>query len=152
MPKQMVRFKHRAKSGAAMSTHRTDPALSVEFLPCVGFFGRAQEALDFYANLFDGDYEILRRGDSGAGIMFARFTAPGILFAVTDGGTRRHGPDVGNVALTLNVKDQERARQIFSALSEGGRAVVPLGDVPWGGQFGILFDRFDNEWLITSSE
>ncbi len=84
-------------------------------------------------------------------ISYAPFTAPGISFAVSDGGgPRKLESNDGNITLSLRVPSPENAARIFAGLADGGTIVTPYGDVPWGGKFGHLRDRFKNEWFVLS--
>ncbi|MFY9739652.1 MAG: VOC family protein, partial [Candidatus Cybelea sp.] len=117
--------------------------------PFVYFYGRCTEALEFYKNALDGNYEILMR--DGEKIQYATFTALGISFKASDGmSAHAIDPDEGNVVLALNVLDVTRARKIFDALSDGGEVVTAFGEAQWGGKFGQLNDRFGNEWFVTA--
>lgn len=122
----------------------------MELVPFIYFYGRCQEALEFYKTALDGSYEIgMRDGDA---VQYATFTASGISFKASDGMTRRVvDPDEGNVTLALNVPDARRAQEVFDALADGGKAVTPLGDAQWGGKFGNVHDRFGTEWFVTSA-
>jgi len=39
---------------------------------------------------------------------------------------------------------------IFSALAEGGRISMPIGETPWSPCFGMLTDRFGTPWMIDT--
>jgi len=131
-----------------------------QLVPYVFFNGRCAEAMAFYQAAFGGSYEIMTVGDSPmrdqsppethAAVMHATFTAPGITFMASDG--RERGPidpEAGNVSLSLTVDADADGDRIYTALADGGTSVMPFGDAPWGGKFGMLQDRFGNEWLIA---
>jgi PhnB protein len=133
----------------------------MELMPFIYFYGRAEEALEFYTTALGGTYTVVQRnaadGDprldpSFVGkISYATFTAPGISFAVSDGGgPKTFDPDQGNITLSLRVPSPDAAEDLFAALATGGSAIVPFGDVPWGGKFGHVRDRFQNEWFVLS--
>jgi hypothetical protein len=120
----------------------------MELVPFVFFYGRCAEALEFYKNALDGDYEIRMRDGDRVG--YATFTSAGVSFKASDGPANRTiDPDEGNISLALNVLDVARAKEIFTALADGGKTVTPFGDADWGGTFGCLVDRFGNEWFVT---
>ncbi len=121
----------------------------MELAPFVFFYGRCEEALEFYKKVLGGTYEVaMRDGDK---IEFATFTGPGISFKAADGMSKRTiDPDEGNVSLALNVPDPTRAEEVFGALADGGKIVHAFGDADWGGKFGALHDRFGNEWFVTA--
>ncbi|HLY03611.1 MAG TPA: VOC family protein [Candidatus Cybelea sp.] len=122
----------------------------MELVPFIFFYGRCEEALEFYKNVLDGSYEIAMR--DGDAVKYATFTALGVSFKASDGMTRRAiDADEGNVSLALNVPDAGRAQEVFDALAEGGKVVTPFGDAQWGGKFGNVHDRFGTEWFVTSA-
>jgi uncharacterized glyoxalase superfamily protein PhnB len=127
-------------------------AAPMELVPYVFFYGRAREALEFYARVLGGSYEIGAQSDDG-GILHAVVKAPGIAFAVTDGppGARAIDPDAGNITLALRVADPAIAERTFAGLADGGTILMPFANATWGGKFGSLHDRFGNEWFVTSS-
>jgi uncharacterized protein len=122
----------------------------MELVPFVFFYGRCEEALEFYKKALGGDYTIAMRDDDG--VQYATFTASGISFKASDGLARRAiDPDEGNVTLALNVPDGGRGQEVFDALAEGGKVVTPFGDAQSGGKFGNVHDRFGSEWFVTSA-
>ncbi len=122
----------------------------MELVPFIYFYGRCEEALEFYKKALDGSYEIVMRDDDG--VQYATFSASGVSFKASDGLTRRAvDADEGNVSLALNVPDPGRAQEVFDALAEGGKLVTPFGDAQWGGKFGNVHDRFGTEWFVTSA-
>jgi len=131
----------------------------MELVPYAFFYGRCQEALDFYKSVFGGSYEAMRVSDSpmkdqmppeaANSIMHASFTAPGIKFFASDGReVKTVDPDAGNISLALNVDAD--AERICSALADGGKTVMPLEPAFWGGKFAMVVDKFGNEWMITA--
>jgi PhnB protein len=142
-----------------MST--TETATTVTFQPYIFFYGRCEEALEFYKKIFGGTFEAMRVEDSpmkddpkagdGKRILHASFSAPGVMFMCSDGqGTRAIDPEEGNTALALSVTDKATGERIVKALSEGGNVKMPLADAFWGGRFADVVDRFGNEWMITT--
>lgn len=134
---------------------------TMELMPFIYLYGRAEEALEFYTSALGGSYNIIaRNAESGdtrldpsfiGKISYATFTAPGVSFAVSDGGgPRTMEPDEGNITLSLRVSSVTKAQEIFAALADGGTVKAAFGDVPWGGKFGNVRDRYQNEWFILS--
>lgn len=131
--------------------------------PYIFFYGRCEEALEFYKKVLGGTYELQRVKDSSMGaqmpadagnrVMHSSFTAPGITFMASDGReTKAIDPEAGNIVLSLGANDCAEGERIFKALSEGGNVKMPFGDAPWGdGKFGSLDDRFGIEWMIVTS-
>lgn len=133
----------------------------VQLQPYIFFYGRCEEALEFYKSALGGTYELLRVKDSpvadhmpadfGNKVMHSAFKAPGIAFMASDGRESKPiDPEAGNVTLALAATDAAEGERIFKALAEGGVVKMPLDDAFWGGRFGLLTDRFGNEWMITT--
>ena len=53
--------------------------------------------------------------------------------------------------VTINLEPDTRAEtdRLFKALSEGGKADMPLADQFWGAYFGILVDKFGIRWMFN---
>ena len=130
--------------------------------PYVFFYGRCEEALNFYKSVFGGTFEIMRNSDApadmqqmmegadGNRVMHASFTAPGVEFFASDGReTKNVDPDEGNIAIALDTDANEGAR-ICKALGEGGKVQMEFSDAFWGGKFGNVVDRFGTEWMVTA--
>lgn len=133
----------------------------VQLQPYIFFYGRCEEALEFYKNVFGGTYELLRVKDSpmvdqmpaGSGnkVMHASFKAPTIAFMASDGRESKPiDPETGNITLALAATASAEGERVFKALSEGGEIKMPLDAAFWGGRFGMLIDRFGNEWMVTT--
>jgi PhnB protein len=144
-----------------MTSTANDRAAALQLAPYLFFFGRCEEALEFYKQVFGGTYELSRQGDLPAeyqgppearnNVMHATFTAPGISFFASDGReTKAVDPEEGNVALCLSAIDHAQGQHLFDALSAGGAVEMPFDDAFFGGKFGILNDRFGTKWFITA--
>ena len=133
---------------------------TLQLQPYVFFYGRCEEALEFYKKVFGGTYEAMRNSDSPYAdqtapdfknkIMHASFTAPGVSFFASDGREAKTiDPDEGNISLALNAIDRAAGERTFNALAEGGKVGMPIEDAFWGGRFGMVQDRFGIEWMCT---
>ena len=143
------------------TTAQSQTGVKLALAPYIFFYGRCEEALEFYKKVFGGSYEMMRNGDSPMAnempkedankVMHASFTAPGVKFFASDGRERKAiDSEAGNVSLAITASDSAEGERIFNALSEGGKIKMPFGDAFWGGKFGMLDDRFGNEWMIDS--
>lgn len=133
-----------------------------QLAPYFYFYGRCEEALEFYRSVFGGSYEVVMRNsetsfaehmppDFQNKISHSQFNGPGFVFMASDGPESRPlNPDEGNVSLSLAMPDPKDAARVFEALSEGGHVRVPLEDASWAGKLGVLQDRFATEWIITT--
>jgi PhnB protein len=133
----------------------------MQLQPYIFFYGRCEEALEFYKKTFGGTYELMRVKDTPMAaqmppeqrdkVMHASFTANGITFLAADGReTKVIDPDAGNISLSLAATDAAEGDRVFGALSDGGKVMMPLEEAFWGGRFGMLVDRFGIEWMVTA--
>ena len=131
--------------------------------PYIFFYGRCEEALEFYKSVFGGTYEMMRVSDSpmadqmppeaAKSVMHASFTADGVSFFASDGReVKTVDPDAGNISLALHYDDGAEGERIFSALAAGGKVTMPIEKAFWGGRFGMITDRFGSEWMMTLPE
>lgn len=129
--------------------------------PYIFFYGRCEEALDFYKSAIGGAYEINRfegspmaeqvPADLRNKVMHASFKGDGFSFMASDGDlSKKLDPDAGNVSLSLGIEDATQAERVFNALAQGGKIAMPFAAAFWGGKFGIVVDKFATEWMITS--
>jgi|SRR5579884_441171 len=129
--------------------------------PYIFFYGRCEEALEFYKGALGGTYELQRfagshmegrvAADQRDKVMHASFKGDGFAFMASDGDlSKTVNPDEGNISLSLGAGSFEEGERVFNALAKGGKVAMPLGDVPWGGKFGMVVDRFGVEWLMTT--
>jgi PhnB protein len=58
-------------------------------------------------------------------------------------------PSFTGFGLSITVKDIATADRVFTALSEGGKVTMPLGQTFWSPRFGMLLDRFGVCWMIN---
>lgn len=135
--------------------------MHIKLAPYIFFYGRCEEALKFYKDLFGGSYDITTIAGSPMAdhapadfqnkVMHATFTAPGFTFMASDGReAKKIDPDEGNITLSLEASEREEGERIFKGLSEGGTITMPLDDAFWGGKFGQVVDRFGIEWMVVS--
>ncbi|HEV3153214.1 MAG TPA: VOC family protein [Candidatus Baltobacteraceae bacterium] len=128
--------------------------------PYIFFYGRCEEALEFYKNALGGSYDLQRfegshmaervPADKLDKIMHAWFKGNGFSFMASDGDlSKTLNPDEGNISLSLGAQNAAEGERVFNALAEGGNVGMPLQDVPWGGKFGMLTDKFGVEWFMT---
>ena len=129
--------------------------------PYIFFYGRCEEALEFYKGVFGGSYEIMRNTDAPPGaplteewenkVMHSTFKGPGFQFMASDGMPGKSvKPEEGNISLSIGASSPEEGARICSALAAGGTVDMPFEDAFWGGQFGQVTDKFGTEWMVVS--
>jgi PhnB protein len=130
------------------------------------FSGNAEEAFNFYRSVFQTEFTgpIVRFGDLPTAPgqppcppeqarMVMKVALPilgGHLIIGNDAppqmGTRIQGNNV-----TINLEPDTRAEtdRLFAALKEGGTVEYPPTDMPFGGYWASVIDRYGNEWMLT---
>jgi PhnB protein len=143
------------------TTAQTQTSTTFELEPYIFFYGRCEEALEFYKKVLGGTYDLQRNADTPMAehaspefrnkVMHASFRASGVAFMASDGREAKAvDPDAGNISLALAAPDRATGDRVFKALAEGGEVKMPLDEAFWGGRFGMLQDRFGLEWMITA--
>jgi PhnB protein len=128
------------------------------FAPYLSFNGQAREALTAYAQIFGAtDLQLMAFSDAPPGtapagaenlIMHGQFSAGGSMLMAAD--TPGNPPDgMASPSVFHGAANAEAAAAVFTALSEGGQIILPLGQTFWSPCFGMLKDRFGITWIIT---
>ncbi|HEV3309000.1 MAG TPA: VOC family protein [Chloroflexota bacterium] len=127
--------------------------------PYINFQGRAREALEFYQQVLGGGkLDLLAMDDmsapprpAGPGdrIAHAHLDAEGAAIMGSDGHPDYPPTNGDNMAIALSGKDRDRLARAFSGLSDGGTVKMPLAKQSWGGDLGIVLDRFGINWMVS---
>lgn len=129
--------------------------------PYLSFRDSARQAMEFYQGALGGDLAISTFGDmpgSGAAddeanlVMHAQLNAPGglvLMASDTPTGMEYEKPQGISVSLSGGSVDTDYLHRAWDGLVDGGTATVPLGGAPWGGEFGMLVDRFGISWMVA---
>jgi PhnB protein len=128
----------------------------MQVAPYIMFNGNCEEALNFYARVFDGRIEGLQyfegapmeySPEDAKKVMHATFHA-GEIFLMASDGQQNEGVG-GMVTLSINCASEEEINRVFEAMSEGARVTMPLNDTFWGARFGMLTDQFGVNWMFN---
>lgn len=128
----------------------------------LNFSGRSEEALEFYAESLNAETVFLMRFRESPDQSFSKTGLEELIFHATFRieGTEFMASDVGyepgksptlfaGFALALKLSSLEKAKRYFSALSRGGRVVVPFAESAFTSWYGIVEDRFGVSWKIN---
>lgn len=124
------------------------------------FRGNCREAMEFYKHVFGGELKLQTYGDvpdSGIPGGVTEANRDRIMHASLSGGdinllasdTDKASDKAAKIDLTLVGKNEERMREIFSKLSEGGEVHQELAKMFWGDTFGSLTDKFNINWQVN---
>jgi PhnB protein len=130
--------------------------------PYLQFDGNCEAAFNFYRSVFQTEFQTLSRfGDAPANggicpgpennIMHVALPiGRGTLLMGSD--TPEGGPafqEGNNFALALNPDNEEEAKRLFAALSEGGTVIMPMEKTFWGALFGLVKDAYGISWMVN---
>jgi PhnB protein len=127
--------------------------------PYLNFNGTCEEAMNRYAEVLGGKIvAMLAFGDMPGDhpvpddmrkkIAHARVVIGDQVLMASDSGPDRFRPMQG-VSVTLNIPEPAEAERVYSALIEGGSAIMPLEETFWAHKFGVLVDRFGTQWMVN---
>lgn len=120
--------------------------------------GQTEEAINFYAKVFNAEIEILQRFNETEMpiepgmenlIMHGKISFEGNTLMFSD--ARISAPvSIGNaISMSLNINEVFILEETFKKLSEGGQITMPLQDTFWGARFGMITDKFGIQWMLN---
>jgi len=128
-------------------------------IPYINFYGRCTEAMNFYKEIFGGELELQKAGDSPAKDQMPEHLHNQVMHSHLKGGTIElmasdmapTQPTEGNtIYFALICSGEEEARTLFDKLSAGGKVEQPLTKAFFG-WFGSLEDKFGKHWMFQAS-
>ena len=125
----------------------------------VNFSGRCAEAFRFYEEHLGGKIGMMMtHGQAPDQSQIPPEWRQAVLHArIVLGGTELMGADIPNAQpmrsayLSLAVESDNEAERIFAALSDGGRALMPMQETFFASRFGQVQDQFGINWMIMHS-
>jgi PhnB protein len=129
--------------------------------PYLFFDGRCEEALDFYRTAVDAKITHLMRfkeappdmrpaGESNDNkVMHVRLHIGDTTIFASDGRCQGN-PTFEGFALSIAADSDAEAKRLFTALSEGGKTVMPLGKTFFASSFGMVVDRYGVSWMLVA--
>lgn len=118
--------------------------------------GKAEEAINFYTSLFKDsevkNIEYFKAGEPGGKegyVKLATFTLAGQEYIANDGPGDHKFSFTPAVSIFVQCESEEEINTLFQKLSEGGSALMPLGDYGFSKKFGWLADKYGLSWQLT---
>jgi PhnB protein len=129
--------------------------------PYLSFDGKCEEALNFYGKVLNAEVKFWRFGDAAGfpvadqyknRIMNGSVKGNSFVFMASDTLPGMTPPLHGasDISVTIIPDSVSEAERIFSALSEGGKIVMPLEKTSWAEKYGMLVDRYNITWQINA--
>ena len=132
----------------------------------LNFFGRTEEALEFYRRAIAAETIFLqrfrdcpdpsqRRPGFEDKIFHTTFRVGTTEIMASDCGCENPSAPARNFssfALALRTDTPEQAERFFAALSAGGQVELPLSETFFATRYGIVTDRFGISWKIMTEK
>ena len=127
--------------------------------PYLTFDGQCESAINFYADVLDGEIKMLSRfSDMPEGEFEVPESAKNLVMhctlefrgnSILASDTIEEHSTGTDFSLSLNAEDNEEGEALFNSLAENGKVIMPFAEVFWGGKFGMLTDQFGVRWMIS---
>lgn len=128
--------------------------------PHFSFNGQCEVAFKFYERALSGKIAtLIKYGDTPAAehvpadhrsrIMHARLDVEGQTMMGADAQPGQPYEGIKGCSMAVQAESPEEAERMFTALSENGVVVMPLGPTFWAIRFGMVTDQFGILWLIN---
>ncbi|MFS2242983.1 VOC family protein [Microbacterium sp. OR16] len=127
--------------------------------PYISFRDNAREALKRYRDVLAGELQIMTFGsmpdlpqdpsESELVLHGQLTTDDGVILMASDTPAHMEHQQPQGVSISITGDEVDRLRAIWDGLLDGGAATAPLGAAPWGGEFGMLVDRFGVAWMLS---
>ncbi|QQR61289.1 VOC family protein [Candidatus Uhrbacteria bacterium] len=137
--------------------------------PCLWFDKNCEEAINFYTSVFPNskissilrypsDMQVGPMTDMAGKVLTAVFELNGLAFQALDGGPLfKINPSINFMVNFDPSRDADAAAHLddlWAKLSEGGSALMPIGEYPFSKRYGWIQDRFGVSWqlILTNPE
>lgn len=127
--------------------------------PLFAFNGNAQDALDFYTNVFNGtvtamcrygDYQAMEVPDDyKQKIIHSDLEFNGVVISIADTmpDTKTDFGYLGHIT-TIFCDTEQQIKDVYNKLSQGGEVKCPLGATPYAKQYAEVLDKFGVYWAL----
>lgn len=123
--------------------------------PFLMFQGAAEEALQFYGQVFPGsrviEIEHWADGEPGPSGQFkgAVYELAGQRFSVFESPVAHAFDFTPSFSIFVECEDLEELERVYALLLDGGQALMELGDHGFSRRFGWVNDRFGVSWQLN---
>jgi predicted 3-demethylubiquinone-9 3-methyltransferase (glyoxalase superfamily) len=111
------------------------------------FEGKAEEAVNLYVSLVPKAriIEVQKHGES----TLYRFELNGVEYRALDSATHHAFTFTPSMSLFVECDGEAEIDRLYSALLEGGQALMPIGNYGFSRKFGWVNDRFGVSWQFN---
>ncbi len=126
--------------------------------PYLFFRGNADEAMNFYKNIFGGELEGMKYGTLNVPAPEGLTEQNWMHLSLNGGEINLMASDTveaseksAKISIALGGDEEEKLTSIFNGLSEGVSVDNPLKKEVWGDTFGTVVDKYGIEWMVNIS-
>ena len=131
----------------------------MRLIPYINLTGNAEEAMNFYRDIFGGKTEIMRWSEMPPNpkmpvsdewknkVMHGSLTIrENVMIYLSDSWVDEEKPINNNIVIHVEFDSEDELRKAFDALSAGGEVNMPVDRMFWGAVYGDLVDKFGTRW------
>lgn len=111
-----------------------------QIYPCIWFDGKAQEAANFYIEIFSNG-KILSSSP-----MIVNWEINGVKLMGLNGGNK-YTPNP-SISFFVTLEDKEEIKSLHDKLSEGGKLMMDLAEYPWSPYYSFFQDKYGVSWQL----
>jgi len=128
--------------------------MAKDVLPFLMFEGRAEEAMNFYTTLLPGSEigSIVRYGPGNQNegkVQLAKFTVGTQAILCTDSPVNHAFTFTPSISLFIECDSEHEINRLYSAMENGGEALMPIDNYGFSQRFGWLKDKFGVSWQVN---
>ncbi|WP_172370358.1 VOC family protein [Sporosarcina jiandibaonis] len=118
--------------------------------PLLMFNGNAEEAIKFYASIFNNAHiESILHQENGT-VMHATFTLHGQTFMAIDNGNENDiHPFTAAFSLCVSCETEQEIDTVFKKLAKDGKILMDLGPTPFSVKFAWIEDQYGVSWQLN---
>ena len=131
----------------------------MRLIPYINLTGNAEEAMNFYRDIFGGKTEIMRWSEMPPNpkmpvsdawknkVMHGSLDIrEDVTIYLSDSWEEKKPNFDNNVFIHVEFDSEDELRKAFDALSAGGKVNMPVDKMFWGAVYGDLIDKFGISW------
>ena len=137
--------------------------MSTPLDPYLFFDGTCAEAMRFYEKVLGGKLEMMMThadAPPSAGvppgsperIMHASLALGDRRLMASDTMKGEAYAGMHGFSIALSYPSVDEAKEVFAALSAGGKVNMPMGPTFWVESFGMAVDRFGTAWMVSGGK
>ncbi len=130
----------------------------MKLIPFIYFSGNAEEALNFYKEVFNGQITVLTRfadtpmpveASDKNKLIHGRLVFGDNVILISDDLRNDTKPAAETRQLFVEIRSTEKLKHLFERLCKDGKVIIPLALQFWGALFGSVEDKYGIVWRLN---